>query len=409
MNQRLLHKTIESFADKHFSTSEELLVHVMHQIVVNDRIQIQGGRVWKLDAQKGVYELIAQIGTVEKIKPHFTLKIEEYKVFKQLAQHRTIVAKETNAYLRSKGILRYSATGVGELVSVKGNQYYQYILSFNTALDHEQVAPTLNIISIAVTSLLKNRSIERRSSLLLKDLDKAREIQRSILPEHELYFHNYELFGISLADRVVGGDFFDYILSEEKDRLGIVIGDAASKGLSAAVQALYVSGALRMGAIYQTKINTLIRNINSLVNRTFPDDRFLTLFYAELSNDKQGLCVYVNAGHTTPIVFRANTNSVELLEATGNIIGPFPNQMYRSEGIMLTTGDIMLLFTDGVTEAMDAAGQQYSEKRLIEKLRELKNEKAQTIARLIIEDVQKFSAKSKHSDDKTIVVVKRMK
>ncbi|MEW6062027.1 MAG: PP2C family protein-serine/threonine phosphatase [Bacteroidota bacterium] len=409
MNQRLLHKTIESFADKHFSTSEELLAHVMHQIVVNDRIQIQGGRVWKLDAQKGVYELIAQIGTVEKIKPHFTLKIEEYKVFKQLAQHRTIVAKETNAYLRSKGILRYSATGVGELVSVKGNQYYQYILSFNTALDHEQVAPTLNIISIAVTSLLKNRSIERRSSLLLKDLDKAREIQRSILPEHELYFHNYELFGISLADRVVGGDFFDYILSEEKDRLGIVIGDAASKGLSAAVQALYVSGALRMGAIYQTKINTLIRNINSLVNRTFPDDRFLTLFYAELSNDKQGLCVYVNAGHTTPIVFRANTNSVELLEATGNIIGPFPNQMYRSEGIMLTKGDIMLLFTDGVTEAMDAAGQQYSEKRLIEKLRELKNEKAQTIARLIIEDVQKFSAKSKHSDDKTIVVVKRMK
>jgi len=409
MNQRLLHKTIESFADKHFSTSEELLVHVMHQIVMNDRIQIKGGRVWKLDAQKGVYELIAQIGTVEKIKPHFTLKIEEYKVFKQLAQHRTIVAKETNAYLRSKGILRYSATGVGELVTVKGHAYYQYILSFNTALDHEQVAPTLNIISIAVTSLLKNRSIERRSSQLLKDLDKAREIQRSILPEHELYFHNYELFGISLADRVVGGDFFDYILSEEKDRLGIVIGDAASKGLSAAVQALYVSGALRMGATYQTKISTLIRNINSLVNRTFPDDRFLTLFYAELSNDKQGLCVYVNAGHTSPIVLRSKTDSIELLEATGNIIGPFPNQMFRSEGIMLAKGDIMLLFTDGVTEAMDATGHQYSEKRLIDKLRELKNEKVQTIARLIIEDVQKFSAKSKYSDDKTIVVVKRVK
>lgn len=409
MNQRLLHKTIESFADKHFSTSEELLVHVMHQIVMNDRIQIKGGRVWKLDAQKGVYELIAQIGAVEKIKPHFTLKIEEYKVFKQLAQHRTIVAKETNAYLRSKGILRYSATGVGELVTVKGHAYYQYILSFNTALDHEQVAPTLNIISIAVTSLLKNRSIERRSSQLLKDLDKAREIQRSILPEHELYFHNYELFGISLADRVVGGDFFDYILSEEKDRLGIVIGDAASKGLSAAVQALYVSGALRMGATYQTKISTLIRNINSLVNRTFPDDRFLTLFYAELSNDKQGLCVYVNAGHTSPIVLRSKTDSIELLEATGNIIGPFPNQMFRSEGIMLAKGDIMLLFTDGVTEAMDATGHQYSEKRLIDKLRELKNEKVQTIARLIIEDVQKFSAKSKYSDDKTIVVVKRVK
>jgi sigma-B regulation protein RsbU (phosphoserine phosphatase) len=409
MNQRLLHKTIESFADKQFSSSEELLNHVLHQIVANDRIQIKGGRVWKLDVSKSSYELIAQVGTVEKIKPHFSLKVDEYKMFKQLARHRTIVAKETNEYLRSRGIGRYSATGVGEILTVKGSEYYQYILSFNTDLDHEQVAPTLNIISIAVTSLLKNRSIERRSSQLFKDLDKAREIQRSILPEHELIFHNYEMFGISLADRLVGGDFFDYIISDEKDRVGIVIGDAASKGLSAAVQALYVSGALRMGAGYQTKINTLIRNINSLVHRTFPDDRILTLFYAELSNDKQGLCVYVNAGHTSPVVYRAKTHSTELLEATGNIIGPFPNQIYRSEGIMLSKGDIMLLFTDGVTESMDSSGNQYSEERLIGKLLELKDEKAQNIARLILEDVQKFSAKSKYSDDKTLVVVKRVK
>lgn len=409
MNQRSLHKTIESFANKQFASTEELLTHVLHQIVENDRIEIKGGRVWKLDAHKATYELIAQAGMVEKIKPHFSLKVDEYKMFKQLARHRTIVAKETNEYLRSKGIGKYSATGVGEIFKVKGSDYFSYILSFNTSLDHEQVAPTLNIIGIAVSSMLKNRSIEKRSSLLLKDLDKARDIQRSILPEHELHFHNYEMFGISMADRVVGGDFFDYIVSDEKDRVGIVIGDAASKGLSAAVQALYVSGALRMGASYQTKISNLIRNINSLVHRTFPDDRILTLFYAELSNDKQGLCVYVNAGHTSPIVYRTKTNTTELLEATGNIIGPFPDQMYRSEGMMLSKGDIMLLFTDGVSESMDAAGHQYSEERLIAKLIELKNEKAQNIAKLIVEDVQKFSAKSKYTDDKTIVVVKRMK
>lgn len=409
MNQRSLHKTIESFADKEFASSEELLTHVLHQIVSNDRIEIKGGRVWKLDAAKFSYELVAQSGTIERIKPKFTVKIDEYRMFKQLSHHRTIVARETNTYLQSKGIKKFSATGVGDIVTVKGTALYPYVLSFNTDLDHERVAPTLNIISIALTSMLKNRSIERRSTQLQKDLDKAREIQRSILPAHELQFHNYEMFGISLADRIVGGDFFDYIMSEEKDRVGIVIGDAASKGISAAVQALYVSGALRMGASYQTKISNLIRNINALVHHAFTDDRFLTLFYAELTNDKQGLCVYVNAGHSSPIVYRAKTNATELLEATGNIVGPFPDQMYRSEGIMLGKGDIMLLFTDGVSEAMDAVGNQYSEKRLIEKLIEHKNEKAQNIARLIVEDVQKFSAKSKYSDDKTIVVVKRIK
>jgi serine phosphatase RsbU (regulator of sigma subunit) len=409
MNQRSLYKTIESFDSKKFSTTEEMLAHIIHQIVSNDRIEIRGGRVWKLDAAKFSYEVIAQHGVVEKVKPHFSIKVDEYKMFKQIALHRTIVAKETNEYLRSKGILKYSATGVGEVVSVKGMDLYQYILSFNTDVQHENVAPTLNIISLAVTSMMKNRKIERSTSQLQKDLDKAREIQKSILPAHELQFHNYEMFGISIADRIVGGDFFDYIMSEEKDRVGIVIGDAASKGISAAVQALYVSGALRMGASYQTKISNLIHNINELVHHTFSDDRFLTLFYAELTNDQKGLCVYVNAGHSSPIVYRAATRSTEFLEATGNIVGPFPKQLYRSEGIMLAKGDIMLLYTDGVSEAMDTLGIQYSENRLAAKLIEYRNEKAQNIARLLIEDVQVHNAKSKYSDDKTIVVVKRIK
>jgi sigma-B regulation protein RsbU (phosphoserine phosphatase) len=409
MNQRSLYKTIESFDSKKFSSTEEMLSHILHQIVSNDRIEIKGGRVWKLDTVKYSYEVVAQQGEVEKIKPNFTLKVDDYKMFKQIALHRTIVAKETNEYLRSKGIVKYSATGVGELVNVKGVQLYPYILSFNTDVQHEHVAPTLNIISLAVTSMVKNRRIERSTSQLQKDLDKAREIQKSILPAHELQFHNYEMFGISIADRIVGGDFFDYIMSEQKDRVGIVIGDAASKGISAAVQALYVSGALRMGASYQTKISNLIHNINDLVHHTFSDDRFLTLFYAELSNDLKGLCVYVNAGHSSPIIFRAATRTTELLEATGNIIGPFPNQLYRSEGIMLNKGDIMLLYTDGVSEAMDNLGIQYTEKRLAAKLNEFRNEKAQNIARLIVEDVQIHSAKGKYSDDQTIVVVKRIK
>ncbi len=409
MNQRSLHKTIESFDSKEFSSSDELLSHVLHQIVSTDRIEISGGRVWKLDKAKYSYVLIAQAGMENKIKQGFSVKVDEYKTFKQLVAHRTIIAKETNAYLRSKGINKFSATGVGEIVTVKNTALYRYVLSFNTDLQHEELAPTLNIISIAVSSMLKNRSIEKQSAQLKKDLDKAREIQRSILPAHELQFHNYEMFGISLADRIVGGDFFDYIISDEKDRVGIVIGDAASKGISAAVQALYVSGALRMGASYQTQINKLISNINTLVHHAFSDDRFLTLFFAELINDKHGLCVYVNAGHSSPIVYRAKTNSIELLHATGNIIGPFPNQIYRSEGIMLEKDDIVLMYTDGVSEAMDANGNQYTEQRLVTTLKELKKEKAQNIARLIVEDVQKFSAKGKYTDDKTIVVVKRIK
>ena len=133
------------------------------------------------------------------------------------------------------------------------------------------------------------------------------------------------------------------------------------------------------------------------------------MFYAELINDKHGLCVYVNAGHPNPILYRAKTNTTESLESTGNVIGPFPDQAFQSEGIMIAKGDVLLLFTDGVTETMDASGSQYSEKRLVDKLLEFKQESAKDIARLVLEDVQKFSAKGKYSDDRTIVVVKRIK
>jgi sigma-B regulation protein RsbU (phosphoserine phosphatase) len=409
MNQRKLYKTIESFDSQKFNSTQDLLAHVVRQLVDNDRIEIRGGRVWKLNQQKAAYELTAQFGMMEKIKQPFFVRVNDYRMFKLLPKHRTIVANETNAYLRSKGILKYSATGIGDLVKVNGTELYPYVLSFNTDLSHEQVAPTLNIISLAVTSMLQSRSIEKKRAQLEKDLDRARLIQQSILPEHELRFHNYEIFGISVADRIVGGDFFDYILSDDEDRVGIAIGDAASKGISAAVQALYVSGALRMGAGFETKISTLIRKINALVHRTFTDDRFLTLFYAELIDDKQGLCVYVNAGHSSPILYRAKNDAIELLEATGNIIGPFEDQIYRGEGIMIDKGDILLLYTDGVSEAMDESGNQYTEKKLIENLSTMKKKSPQEIARLLLEDVQKFNAKSKYSDDKTIVVIKRVK
>jgi phosphoserine phosphatase RsbU/P len=409
MNQRRLFKTIESFADRKFESSEDLLTHVLHEIVRNDRIEIQGGRVWKLSPQKFSYELIVQDGAIEKIKPHFQVKVDEYRMFKLLPQHRTMVAKETNSYLRSKGIVKYSATGVGDFISVKGTDLFQYVISFNTNLSHDEIAPTLNIISMAVTAMLRNRRFERRSAQLQKDLDKAREIQQSILPEHELYFHHYEIFGVSVADRIVGGDFFDYIVSDEKDRVGIVVGDAASKGISAAVQALYVSGALRMGAEYHTKISSLIKRINSLVHRTFSDERFLTLFYAELSNDKQGLCVYANAGHNPPILYRAKSNTMEFLEATGQIIGPFPNQSYRTEGVFIEKGDTIVLYTDGVSEAMDAHGRQYTEQRIVQLIGTAATKKPKEITYMILDDVQRFSAKSKYSDDKTIVTIKRVK
>lgn len=409
MNQKQLRKTIESFSTRTFSSSKDLLTHVVTQIVRNDSISIKGGRVWQLKPGNLSYQLIAQVGAVQHIEENFELKVAEYKVFQILPKKRTLVLAETSKYLRSKGIRRYSATGVGDIRTVGSMKLFEFILSFNANLGHDQAGTTLDIIGLSVTEMLRSWRSERKSKALAKELDQARKIQKSILPEHEMYFHNYEIFGVSVADREVGGDFFDYIENDEKDRLAIVIGDAASKGMSAAVQALYVSGALRMGASFQTKIGTLIQKINVLVNRIFLDERFITLCYCELTNDARGLCVYVNAGHNSPILYHVNTGTSEMLESTGVIIGPFPDQVYRRESAMIDRGDVLLLYTDGISEAVDGAGTLYSEKRLAKTLARLKDRSAKQIAQEILEHVELFSAKGKLSDDKTVVVIKRVK
>jgi sigma-B regulation protein RsbU (phosphoserine phosphatase) len=329
-------------------------------------------------------------------------------MFTQLARRGTFLGAETHRYLRSKGIKHYAATGVGEFVRWKGHDLYPYVIGINGEYLRKEMMFALNVIGNVVTSALKSRRIERKVKLLAEDLDKAREIQKSILPEHELRFHNYDLYGVSLPDRVVGGDFFDYLqASDDKDRLGVVIGDAASKGLSAAAQALYVSGALRMGIEYQTKMGAFIGKINTLVSRTFTAEHFVSLVYAELTNSANGLVSYVNAGHNNPILLRANPDEVEMLPASGQLLGPFPNEKYATEFAIMNKGDILLLHTDGITDASNERYEMYGQQRLIKQLREYRTKSPREICQLILEDVQKFNKLVEYSDDKTIVVIRR--
>ncbi|MGH2568230.1 MAG: PP2C family protein-serine/threonine phosphatase, partial [Bacteroidota bacterium] len=240
MNQRRLYKTIESFGSHDFKSDTQLLKHVVNEIVKTEKINIKGGRIWQYDPVTESYKLIHQIGVIEKIEQGYRLQVASYPIFVQIGQHRSVIARETDRYLQKKGILKYSATGVGERLTSKRGLVYQYILAFNTDELDQDILGELNIISLAVSARLKGKKIEQKARLLERDIDKAREIQQSILPPSFLEFHGYELYGISIPDRIVGGDFFDYLFAdEERDRLSVVLGDAASKGFRAAAQALY--------------------------------------------------------------------------------------------------------------------------------------------------------------------------
>lgn len=378
-------------------------------ILGSDEMRIRGGRIWRLAPRKNAYAIVKQIGKVKPLPDDFMLKVSDYPTFVRIGNEKTVLDTEQNQDLRSRGIKNYSATGVGEKTKVKGVPLYQYILAFNTDGDNPELFDTLNVIGSAVTAVLRERNALARTKQLEQDIDKAREIQRSILPEHEQKYGSFQMFGLSVPERVVGGDFFDYLpAGEEGERLGVAIGDAASKGLSAAVEALYVSGAMKMGVELQTNMASMVKKVNNLVNWTFSDSRFVTLFYGEFTDGKSGLFLYVNAGHNAPIFYKKSKGEFTQLDSTGPALGIAPNARYRIGNVNFEKDDVLVLYTDGITEATDINFSLFGEDRLKRKIAELVDSEPRKICYGIMEDVQRFAASSSYADDKTLVVIKRI-
>ncbi len=409
MNQRKLYRTIESITPENYSSEEELFGKIISEIINNEHINISGARIWQLDPQTRSYKLIHQKGDIERIEDGFKLKVSEYPLFHDIANHRSVMGVESHDRLRAIGIKQYAATGVGEKFNLNGYMLYPYILAFNSDKFDEELLDTLNIISAAVTSFLKSRRIQQESEAMQLELKQAREIQTSILPQHEYTFGNYQIYGTTIPEAHVCGDFFDYVeIGQEARQLGVLVGDAAGKGISAAVQALYISGALRLGASHQIKNSAIISTINNMITRTFPDERFATLFYAELFDNQSGLCVYVNAGHNSPVYYNAETDTIRYLETTGGVLGLTPEQHYLVENINIKKGDLLVLYSDGIIEATTSSGDFYGEERLEKLILNNKDRTPKDIVQLVMDDVISFSANGKYNDDKTLVIVKRI-
>jgi serine phosphatase RsbU (regulator of sigma subunit) len=400
---------LETAASQNFASEQELLLEIVQQLVDNEQIKVNGGRVWELDVEKKGYKLIYQTGTTIILPEDFYLLIQDNEIFNKISTDRTVLADETNKSLIEKGILKYSASGVGPKIPVDGLKFYKYMIALNSDVIGEELYYTLNIVATVLTSKLREKWLSKSQYYLKAGLDEAQKLQRSILPEHELNFHQYDIFGVTIPAEILGGDFFDYLkIGDHDDRLGIVVGDAASKGLAAAAEAMYISGAVRMASTFQIKISETMNRINKLVNKIFSDDRFTSLFYGEILNDKRGLFLYSNAGHNPPIFISKNTKNVTYLTGTGPLLGPAPNSKFETDSLNFESGDILVIYSDGITEAANEEFQFYEESRLEKTITNVMHKSPKEIALHILDDVKSFStAKSKYQDDKTVVVVKR--
>jgi len=414
INQKHIYKLVDEIASKNYQDEDHLLSKLVDGLIKNKELEITGGRVWKFDKKNLIYQLNYQAGKVKKIEEGAKLDIYEEEVsslLNELASSRTLLKKETSQEMINQGIELYSMSGVGFVYKVQSTKYYEYILGFSAEEFTKSFEDLLTIVGSVASSALKNLYNLAKEKKIRRDYLQAKQIQDNILPEHSTEFLDYKIFGVCIPDSDIGGDYFDYIRNndhkDDEETLSIVISDASSKGLPAAIQALFVSGALRMGMSFATRISHIFALLNNLIYKTFPFERFVTLFMCELTRSKNRMILYANAGHCSPILFKVNKDKFIELEPTGGLVGIMEHQKFGIENTKMSKGDILVLFTDGINEAIDENQEVFGEEKIKEIIKENKNKTPKEIAYLLLEKVEKYSAFSDYNDDKTIIVVKR--
>lgn len=234
-----------------------------------------------------------------------------------------------------------------------------------------------------------------------QEVAEARSIQQGLLPKSIPQPAGYEIAGAWQPARSVGGDYYD-VLAFDEATLALCIADVAGKGLPAALLMSNLQAAVRGLASTSLPPDGLCTRLNSLVCHNTESDRFITFFYAQLDCSTR-LLSYTNAGHNAPILLHRD-GSHERLRVGGGVLGAFPNQAFAVGTAQLAPGDRVLLFTDGVTEAYDAAGEEFGEARLLQLLQEHRSASASLLHEKILASAAEFSRGHWH-DDATLLVL----
>jgi serine phosphatase RsbU (regulator of sigma subunit) len=241
---------------------------------------------------------------------------------------------------------------------------------------------------------------ERRTA---HEMDIARQVQARLFPQKMPGLATLAYAGGCVQARVVGGDYYDF-LDLAPGRVGIVLADIAGKGISGALLMANLQANLRSQyALALEDVSRLLQSVNRLFYENTPEDRYATLFYADYQDAGRRLR-YVNCGHNPPLLLRAD-GSLERLRATATVLGMFADWSCAVEETTLRPGDTLVLYTDGVTEAPNAAGEEFGEARLLATISAQNHAGPDALLSSISTAVQQFSTGAQ-ADDITLVVAR---
>jgi serine phosphatase RsbU (regulator of sigma subunit) len=396
INYRQTYRTLErALARSERSVETNATISGILEAVVQGpgpSLGIDGARLYRLDPDHRQYVLIAAQGKSGDAKPGFRVSCDYPPVQKAIDEGLIIVEEgdpEFDPSIENKvGVQRFAAIIVGK----DG----EFLIGFTISQDVELDQAVYLLATIRHVINLKLELGERQH-----DVEEARKIQMSLLPDKPPNFHGFEIAARSVPAEEVGGDLYDFI-QLSPTLLGVAIADSSGHGLPAALMARDVITGLRCVLDIQYKLTRAVERVNRVVAHSALTSRFITLFYCEF--EPSGNLLYCNAGHPPGLLL--SQGKIIPLDIGGLILGPEPNASYQRGFERFLPGAVLLLYTDGIIEAESPEGEEFGRERLERLLIDSQHLPAAQIVDRIYGAVDQYSPIPRR-DDQTVVVIRR--
>ena len=252
-------------------------------------------------------------------------------------------------------------------------------------------------------------SMANEKKRLDHDLEIARDIQRILLPAEAPAINGFQISGINVPARQVSGDYFDYIRVDD-ERLGIAIADVSGKGIPASLIMAICRSVLRAEAARNPSPADVLRKVNRQLYPDIKEDMFISMAYLILDHERNGITL-ARGGHDAPLLYKQQSQSVTPIKSPGMVLGIDSGNVFdritNDFAVPLERDDCLILYTDGVTEALNTEGDEFGLERTTESVRASASNGAQAIVRRVIDDVRNFAGSQPQNDDITLIAIRK--
>ena len=278
---------------------------------------------------------------------------------------------------------------------------------FNNRFKEEDLKVLTTIASVASIKIENDRLLDERleKRRMEEELKVASEIQMRLQPFAPPKLDGWDMTGVSFPCREIGGDYYDFIHRKRDSHLIVAVGDVSGKGTGAALLMSSLHAAVRAQSQTRASISEVMGEINGYIFENSPSNKFLTLFYGEL-DPQTGVLTYSNGGHNAPMLVRTSSD-LERLDKGGLPIGMMQGVSYQEASITFERGDVLVIYSDGITESINEREEEFDEDRLIEVVKNNLGRSASGIRDRIDEALSRFVGTTAPVDDMTLMIIKR--